>query len=155
MAKIIKHHVISAIITVLYITFLSLAAYPQTSYSKDLVGITLIQSTWNKSVNLNNECTIDGGILGKIFGNKCGIPNLDSLTNNRKGLVAVLTNFVLSISAAIATIFIIISGQKLIMSNGNSKAIEAAKQSLTAAIFGLILVIIAKSIVTIFVNFFV
>ncbi len=62
--------------------------------------------------------------------------------------INVLTGIVISVS----TIAIVISGIKFIMSEGDPKAVDAAKKSLTYSIIGLILGLTAVVAKTIIVN---
>lgn len=63
------------------------------------------------------------------------------------GLVLKLIKFFLSIAAIVAVIVIILNGFKLIASAGNEDMIATGKSGLTAAVVGLIIVILAYFIV--------
>lgn len=99
---------------------------------------------------IESECTIDGGILEKVLGG-CKTP---ASKDHVSELFKTVTDFLLSIAAAIVVIFTIISGYKIMMagSSGNPKEIGAAKSGLTAAIVGLIIIILARFIVLEFIR---
>lgn len=63
--------------------------------------------------------------------------------------VNTILGVVLSISGGIATILIIISGYRLMVSQGNPEKIQAAREELTAAIVGLLFVIFSLVILTV------
>ena len=68
-------------------------------------------------------------------------------------LITDVLNFLLSIAGIIAVIMIIVSGLKMVSSAGNTDAVENAKKGLTAAVIGLIIVVMSKIIVSLFVKF--
>lgn len=66
---------------------------------------------------------------------------LGPISTNVKGLVTSLFKVILSLIGAIAIILIIISGYRLMASQGNPEKIQGAREQLTAAIVGLMFVI--------------
>jgi len=50
---------------------------------------------------------------------------------------------VLAISGVVALIFIIVSGYRFMLSQGNPEAVQEARESLTSAIVGLLFIIFA------------
>lgn len=58
-----------------------------------------------------------------------------------------LINFGFAAAGTVALIFIIISGLKLIRSGGDPKEAEGARQTLTYAIIGLVLILLSAAIV--------
>jgi hypothetical protein len=69
-------------------------------------------------------------------------------TVTAKGLVIAIINWVLAFAGAVAVLFIIYAGVQYLTSAGNDKRTEAAKKTLTYAVIGLIVIILAKVIVT-------
>lgn len=86
-------------------------------------------------------------ILGNLRGeNKAkDLPAIETLIKN---ISSIITNA----AGAIAVLMIIIGGITYITSAGNSERIEKGKKTLTYAILGLLLVILAKVILKIFTN---
>ena len=64
-------------------------------------------------------------------------------------LVAVIINVALLAIASVAVIFLIVGAYRYITAHGNEEKSEAAKKTMTAAIWGLIIVILAAAIITI------
>jgi type IV secretory pathway VirB2 component (pilin) len=62
-------------------------------------------------------------------------------------LIHNIINFAFGVVGAVALIFIIIAGIKLIRSGGDPKQAEGARQTLTYAIIGLVIVVLAAAIV--------
>lgn len=62
-------------------------------------------------------------------------------------LIHNLINFGFAASGTVALIFIIISGIKLVRSGGDPKEAEGAKQTMTFAIVGLLIVLLSAAIV--------
>ena len=59
------------------------------------------------------------------------------------GLISKLLQIVLAISGVVALIFIIVSGYRFMLSQGNPEAVQEARESLTSAIVGLLFIIFA------------
>jgi len=66
-----------------------------------------------------------------------------------QGFIARIFGLILSISGGIALLLIIISGYKILSSQGNPEAIKGAREQLTAAIVGLLFIIFALVILQI------
>jgi hypothetical protein len=82
-----------------------------------------------------NECKLDSpGSLG--------IPTI-TVGDAAKSIIGILS----FIAAVLSAIFIIMAGIKYITSSGNSQRTEGAKQTLTYAVIGLIVSVLAFSIV--------
>jgi hypothetical protein len=77
-----------------------------------------------------------------------GVPDRESL----KTLILAMTDLALTVTGVLAAIYIVLGGLTLITSAGNSKKIEAAKSGLTAAIVGLIIILLSKVIIKIFIR---
>ncbi|TSC65712.1 MAG: Uncharacterized protein G01um101477_369 [Candidatus Doudnabacteria bacterium Gr01-1014_77] len=67
-------------------------------------------------------------------------------------LLVRVINIILSISASLAILFVVIGGFKYITSNGNEEAASKGRQTLVNAIIGLVIIILAYTIVRIAVN---
>lgn len=67
--------------------------------------------------------------------------SIGDISTNPQGFISSLFGVLLSISGAIAVIIIMISGYKMIMSQGDAEKIQGAKESITAAIVGLLFLI--------------
>ncbi len=64
------------------------------------------------------------------------------------GLIVKITNWVLGFGASIAILFIIYGGFLYLTAAGNEKQAESAKQTLTYAVIGLIVILLAYVIVS-------
>jgi len=82
---------------------------------------------------------ISGGL--NIFGNIFGAPNIGEVVLN-------VVKFILGITGAAALLAIIIGGLRYVMSGGNEERIEGAKKTLTYAIIGFVVIILAYTILT-------
>lgn len=87
--------------------------------------------------NVKGECTkVDTGL---------GI----SIGTDPKSLLQSIFGLILSISGGIALLLIIISGYRVLASQGNPEALKGAREQLTAAIVGLLFIILALVILQI------
>lgn len=64
-------------------------------------------------------------------------------------LIARIINFLLGIVGAVSIILIIIGGIRMMMASGDEKATAAAKSTITFAIIGLVIVLLAVMIVNV------
>jgi len=64
------------------------------------------------------------------------------------GIINVATNLIALIAGMAAIIIIIIGGIKYTTSGGNAEKIQAAKKTITYAVIGLVIIVIAKLIVS-------
>lgn len=64
-------------------------------------------------------------------------------TGNPSGLISIILSSLLSISGAIAIFLIIRSGYKLMFSQGNPEQVQVAREELTAAIVGLLFIVLS------------
>ena len=64
-----------------------------------------------------------------------------NLPTNAEGFIQTVLGIALSVAGGIATVLIIVSGYKLMVSRGNPQQLEGAREQLTAAIVGLLFVI--------------
>lgn len=78
----------------------------------------------------------------------CGNANLTDVSS----IVLSVTRWVLDFAGAIAVLFIIFGGIQYITSAGNEKQAEAAKQTLTYAVIGIIVILLATVIITLISN---
>jgi amino acid transporter len=67
--------------------------------------------------------------------------NNTDLTNQTIKIIGNIINLVLGFAGALAALFIVIGGLKLVTSSGNSEKVEKAKKTLTYAVFGVIIVV--------------
>jgi hypothetical protein len=81
--------------------------------------------------------------------NQGKIETCDAGTNTVKTLILNVTGWVLGFSAAVAILFIIYGGLQYVTAAGNEKRAESAKQTLTFAVIGLIVILLANVIVAI------
>ncbi len=71
--------------------------------------------------------------------------SIEDLLNN-------ISNYILAFLGALAVLFIIVAGIRLILSSGNADEAKTAKQNLTYAILGLLAVLFAKFLLVLIVN---
>jgi hypothetical protein len=102
-------------------------------------------------------CTAGSGFLRDIYSgiscNAYGAPQITSVSQ----MLLIVGNVVIdlmSLAGALAIIFIIVGGIWYVVSMGNSSRIERAKSTITYAVVGLIIVIIAEAVVTFLVQGF-
>lgn len=79
-------------------------------------------------------------------------PNPVTGVSTATQLVIRVINILLAIAGLIAVIFLIIGGFKYITSGGNEETAEAAKKTITNAIIGIVVIILAFVIVTVISN---
>lgn len=82
--------------------------------------------------------------IGKIFG---GATNSPANTNNAAVLITTIIEIVLFIVGFLAVLFLIVGGYRYVTAHGNEEQAEAAKKTITTAIWGLVVVILAFAIV--------
>lgn len=87
------------------------------------------------------------GLLGRIFG-VCGPAGEVTAT----GLILGFIGIGLAIAGTLAVLFIIVGGIRYITAYGNEEQTEGAKKTLTNAIIGVVIVILAFVIVRVIVN---
>lgn len=80
------------------------------------------------------------------------IPIKTPTSTDPKTIIDFVSSWVLGFSAAIAVLFIIISGLQMVTSAGNKDRYEAAKKTLTYAVLGLIIIVLAYAIVKFTIN---
>lgn len=71
------------------------------------------------------------------------------ITTTPEGFIKAIFGVLLSLSGGIAVILIIISGYRLMTSQGNPEKLQAAREQLTSAIIGLVFIIFSLSILQI------
>ena len=64
-------------------------------------------------------------------------------------LISFIVQILLVVAGSIAVIYLIVGAYRYITAHGNEEKSEAAKKTMTAAIWGLIIVILAAAIITI------
>lgn len=73
-----------------------------------------------------------------------GNPNLDSVLNSKVGTAI---DFFVGFSALVAVIILVASGYMFITAAGDPEKIEKGQKGITAAIIGLIIVFLARTII--------
>jgi heme/copper-type cytochrome/quinol oxidase subunit 2 len=73
------------------------------------------------------------------------VPNTNGANNLHQGVVAVV-NAVLNFVALIVLVLIVISGFRLLLSQGDETARDSAKKTIIYLIIGLIVIVFAKAI---------
>lgn len=91
------------------------------------------------------DCEITNGLTGSA---ECarGTGQAESLTGDT-GVFITVTNILLFIIGAIAVIMLVIGGIRYTISNGDSNAVSAAKNTIMYAIIGIIVAILAYAAV--------
>jgi hypothetical protein len=89
---------------------------------------------------LADASTIIGGSAKQACGNSCGNASLTAIMAN-------LTNALIFLVGAISVIMMVIGGLRYVTSNGDSKSVEGAKNTITYAVIGIIVAIAAYAIV--------
>lgn len=64
-----------------------------------------------------------------------------------EGKVVSIINLIINISGLVAVIMIIIGGYTMITSGGNSEKVASGQKTLTAAIIGLVIVLLARVLI--------
>lgn len=72
----------------------------------------------------------------------------DADADTVKELIDKVSTWVLGFAAAVAVLFIIWAGLQMVTAAGNKERYEAAKKTLTYAVVGLIIIVLALAIVT-------
>jgi len=65
------------------------------------------------------------------------------------GLISIVVQLMLLIAASIAVIFLMLGGYRYVIARGNEEATEAAKKTMTGAVWGLIIIVMAFAIIRI------
>lgn len=68
-------------------------------------------------------------------------------TANAGDLITAVIEILLLIAGSLAVVFLVIGGIKYVISRGNEEQAESAKKTMTAAIFGLVIIVMAYAIV--------
>lgn len=77
----------------------------------------------------------------------CNVVGSDS-----SGLLTHIINLLLALLGVVAVLFIIIGGYKMVVSNGDEKAFESGRKTVTYAIIGLVVAVLAFTIITVIGN---
>lgn len=77
----------------------------------------------------------------------CHASTSDPLTGNN-GIIVKATNLIALVAGAVAVIMIIIGGIKLITSNGEASSIAEARKTIIYALIGIVVIVLAKTIIT-------
>ncbi len=95
---------------------------------------------------------IDSGFfrnIGNLFGASAGSP---AASQNLGEVITAIVQILLIVAASIAVIFLIIGGYRYVVAHGNEEATEAAKKTITSAIWGLVIIVMAFAIISIIAN---
>lgn len=91
------------------------------------------------------------GFATKVFAgdplDDLSVPVKTPKSTSVAGILQIAITWVLGFSAAVAVLFIIISGLQMITSAGNKERYETAKKNLTYAVLGTIIIVLAYAIV--------
>ena len=82
------------------------------------------------------------------------VPSQISPTNNIITIVQAIVRFILLIAFVLAFVMLLIGGVRWIMAGGDEKSVEKARNTITAALIGLVVVLIAYAIIRIVETFF-
>ena len=96
------------------------------------------------------------GILNDFFkntiGSKFGFGSAGSspATSQTFGqLIATVLQVLLLVAGSIAVVYLVVGGIKYILSRGNEEKVESAKSTMTAAVWGLVIIIMSFAIILI------
>ncbi len=117
-------------------------------------GLCTVSGTTNSSGGSNPICDTSNGYTMK---NGLCIPNSPfsgglASQSTLSGLIKTILNIILTLSGIIAVIFIIIGGFQYMTAGGNEEQAEKGRKALTNAIIGLLIVILAFTIVQVVTN---
>src|SRR4051812_5235589 len=90
---------------------------------------------------LADASSIIGDSAKKSCGSSCGNADLGAIFGS-------ITNTLIFLVGAISVIMIVIGGLRYVTSNGDAKAVEGAKNTITYAVIGIIVAIAAFAIVS-------
>jgi hypothetical protein len=112
-------------------------AFGFTAGSLALAGPALAAGTCDTSltdpINQGAACSQPAGTSGNLFG--------------AGSIFSIISNTLVFLVGAISVIFLIIGGLRYVISNGDSKNVEAAKNTILYAIIGIVIAIIAYALV--------
>lgn len=97
--------------------------------------------------------TCDPNLLTIDNGAQCA--KADSAKDNLfapNGIFATIANTLIFLVGAVAVIFLIIGGLRYVVSNGDSKAVEGAKNTILYAIVGIVVAVISFALVQFVIN---
>lgn len=78
----------------------------------------------------------------------CGSKTNQNPISGSGGLLLNITNIVAYVAGAAAVIIIIVSGIRYITSGGDSNAIASAKNTIAGALIGLVVIVLARTLIT-------
>lgn len=82
------------------------------------------------------------------------VPSQISPTNNIITVVQAIVRFILIVAFVLAFVMLLVGGIRWIMAGGDEKSVEKARNTITAALIGLVVVLIAYAIIRIVETFF-
>jgi hypothetical protein len=130
-------------------------------YFAILLGVFLVSiflSAAVQTIAQDGDIPPGGDIPSQCPPGQSGTPPNCELANPAPGQLVSESNFgsllikiikiLLTFAGGIAVVFLMIGGFQYVMSRGNEEAMEKAKKGLTAAVIGLVLIVMAYAIVT-------
>lgn len=103
----------------------------------------------------NAACEPGDGLQGKPQECAKGKGQPESLTDEETGVFRIISNVLLFIIGAIAVIMLIIGGIRYTISQGDSSAVQSAKNTILYAVIGIVVAILAYAIVNFVIDSFV
>lgn len=98
--------------------------------------------------------TKDG--LTQLKNSDAGVEDLGIQQTGREGLIRLIgkiINYALYLSGAVAVLFVIIGGYRYLTAGGNEEGAKKGRTTVTNALIGLVIIILAYVIVNVVVNF--
>jgi hypothetical protein len=82
------------------------------------------------------------------------VPSELTKTPNLVNVIQALIRFVLIFAFVVAFVMLLIGGIRWIMAGGDEKAVEKARNTITAALIGLVIILVAYAIIRVVESFF-
>jgi hypothetical protein len=119
-----------------------------TTFIKSLAVLALLAAPVAAFAQLNQNVPDNTGFFTNLFGCTAGATG----SSNVLCILRAVLMFILSIAFIVAVIFLVIGGFRYITSQGNEEGIEKAKGTITNAIIGIVVIVLAWIILTIVLN---
>lgn len=91
------------------------------------------------------QCSSTGDTIGE--GINCAGNSLPENLSGREGIITIVINILLAIVGTTAVIVIIVGALRMVLSAGNEKTVESARNTILYAVIGLIIAVLAFAIV--------
>jgi hypothetical protein len=121
-----------------------------TTFVKTLAVLALMAAPVAAFAQLNQASANPQG--SGFFTNLFGCTGAAGGSSNVVCILRAVLMFILSIAFIVAVIFLVIGGFRYITSQGNEEGIEKAKGTITNAIIGIVVIVLAWIILTIVLN---